>query len=156
GQEDVGWLDVAVHEAGLVCGVERTCERSPDRDDLTRLDRSACQPLLQRFALQQFHHEEGLTVAGLADVVNGADVRVLQGGDSAGLALKTFARLRRIRQIRAHYLDGDVASETRVAGQVDLAHTACAERGDDLVRSQACAGDHRCWSVAGAASVTNW
>ena len=37
-------------------------------------------------------------------------------------------------------LDGDVAIEPRVAGAIDLAHAACPQGGEDLVRAEADAG----------------
>ena len=43
--------------------------------------------LLQRFPVQQLHHQVGLPFL-LADVVDGADVGVVQGGDCPGLAQK--------------------------------------------------------------------
>jgi hypothetical protein len=42
-----------------------------------------------------------------------------------------------VRQLGREDLDGDLATEPRVAGAVDLAHSAGAERRQDFVRSNA-------------------
>ena len=45
--------------------------------------------LLQRFPVQQLHHQIGLPFL-LADVVDGTDIGVVQGGDGPGLAEKAL------------------------------------------------------------------
>ena len=54
---------------------------------------------LQRLALEQLHHDERPPVV-LADVVDRADVRVVQGGRRPRLALEALERLRVLRQRR--------------------------------------------------------
>ena len=44
---------------------------------------------LQRLASQQLHHQVGLSIL-FADIVDGADVRVVQGGGRPGLAQEAF------------------------------------------------------------------
>jgi hypothetical protein len=137
-QENVPGLDVAVDDAGAMSGAQRASHGDRDVDPCLQIDPAACKALLQRFALQQLHDEIRVTVANIADVVKGADVRMLEGGDRAGFALEAVSRLGGLGDIRGQHLDGDVAIEPRVARLVDLAHAARADRGDDLVRSQAC------------------
>ena len=60
----------------------------------------------------------------MADVVERADVRMIERRDRARLALEALAQLRVGRERRRQDLDRDRAVEPRVAGAVDFAHAA--------------------------------
>ena len=81
------------------------------------------------------HHEEGRAVL-FADVEQRADVGVIQLRDGARFAFEPLAKLRSGGDLRGQRLDGDDAIEPRVAGLVDLAHPASAQRRHDLVRTK--------------------
>src|SRR5437764_13331973 len=68
-----------------------------------------------------------------------ADVRMRQLRDRARLAVEALAQLRVGGEHIGQDLDGDDAIEPRVAGAIDFAHAAGAERCEDLVGSEACA-----------------
>ena len=75
------------------------------------------------------------------DVVQGADVRVVQRGDEPRLAREPLAG-RGVDDARpGDDLDRDRALEARVAGAVDRAHAAGADLAGDLVRPQALTGN---------------
>src|SRR5579872_183441 len=82
--------------------------------------------MLERHALEKFHHDERLAVV-LSDLVNGADVRVIQCRRRAGLASESFQRL----LVRGHAfgekLESDKSAEFGIFGLVDHAHTAATE-----------------------------
>ena len=59
------------------------------------------------------------------------------------LALEPRERGRILRQPFGQDLDRDVAIQLRVAGAVDLAHAARAERGNDFVRTELGTGRER-------------
>ena len=59
-----------------------------------------------------------------ADVVEGADVRVIEGGDRPGFVLEARAEMWLGRQRGREHFDGDDAVEPGVAGPIDLAHAA--------------------------------
>ncbi len=85
--------------------------------------RALRQSIRERLALEARHDEEvGALV--LADVVERADVRVIEGADRLGFALEAFAAIgirgRRIGQD----LDRDGAIQPAVPRAVDLAHAA--------------------------------
>jgi len=63
-------------------------------------------------------------------------VRVGEGRDGAGLALEARATFRVGAQFSGEDLDGDRALEARVAGLVDLAHSAGADQPDDFVGTE--------------------
>ena len=75
-----------------------------------------------------------------ADVVNGADVGMIERGSGFGFALEAFERLRVVREIVGEEFQGDEAIEARVFGFVDDAHSAAAEFFDDAVMGN-CAAD---------------
>ena len=85
-------------------------------------------------------HDQEVDVPFLADVVERADVRVVEGGDRPGLALEAGTRLGVGGQVVRQHLDGDLAIEPRVPRPVDLTHAARPQGGDDLVGSQASSG----------------
>ena len=71
-----------------------------------------------------------------AEVEDREDVRMREGGDGLGLALEAGERLGIAGQVGRQDLHRDVAIELRVSRAVDLAHTAGAERTEDLVRPE--------------------
>lgn len=79
--------------------------------------------------LDHFHDE----VVG-ADIVERADVGVIEGGDGSGFAFEALA------EIGLGELDGDFAVEACVAGFVDNAHAAFADGGEDLVGADLVSG----------------
>ncbi len=126
-----------MHDARAVRGVERIGEGARHVDEERHIEQSASQPFVQRLALQQLHHEKRPAVRRLADIVYGADVRVLERSDGFGLAAKALPRRRRLVELGGEHFDRDVASELCVTSPVDLAHAARANRGDNLVPAEA-------------------
>src|SRR5262249_49005641 len=68
------------------------------------------------------------------------DMWMSQGGEDRGLQLETCQTIRIAGKRSGKYLDCDIASEPRVAGAIDLAHTAGSDKGANLVHSQASSG----------------
>ena len=90
----------------------------------------------QRASINEFHHDERQTV-GFADLVDRADIRMVERRNRARLSLEPLA------EIRADDLDGDGAIQARVSGFVNLAHPSRAQRRLDLVRAESRAGGQR-------------
>ena len=117
-------------------------------DHLARGQRPGLEPLAQGLALEQLEDDVVDTLVG-ADVVDGEDVGVVQGGDGAGLALEAAQPLGVGGGIGREDLEGDLAPETGVAGPVDLPHAPGAEGREDLVRADTAArGQHRSFPQA--------
>ncbi len=93
---------------------------------------------MQYGAIDVLHHQE-VDVVRAADVVDRADVGMIQRCDGSRFALEPLAGPRVAGVQRGKNLDGDRAVEPRVAGLVDVAHPAGAEAGYQLVGPQACA-----------------
>ena len=89
---DVAWLQIAVHDAGAVRRANRVRDLRGIREHLSDRQRSAREALLERLALDQFHHEVADAVRRDADVVERADVRVRELRNRAGLALQAIAQ----------------------------------------------------------------
>src|SRR5262249_34940579 len=90
--------------------------------------------LSKRLALEQFHDEKRLSSI-LTNVINGADICMIQRGDGPGFALKTFES-NSARGIGAgEKLQSNIAVETRISGAVYRAHTTGTKGRTDLVRS---------------------
>ena len=107
-------------------------------------DRPAARPFLSRSAsvspsrCSMTRYDDACRV--VPDVVERADVRMIERGDALRFALEARPELGIGREGGRQHLDGDGALEAGVAGLVDLAHAAGADGADDLVRSEARAG----------------
>ena len=75
--EDVGGFDVAVDDARAMRGVQRVGDLGAHVEGGVQAQRTGGEPILQRRALQILHDDERPPVL-LADVVDGADVRVVE------------------------------------------------------------------------------
>ncbi len=76
------------------------------------------EPLAQRLPLEQLHGDE-VPAFVLVDVVDGADVRVVERGRGARLAAEAFDRQRVAHELWRQQLEGHVAAETQVLSLVD-------------------------------------
>src|SRR5215467_13034211 len=91
--------------------------------------------LTQRAAFKQLCHQIWHSLM-CTHLVDGDDVRMIEGCGGPCLLLKTPQTLRIMRGVSGYDLDGDVAFELRVVRAVHLAHAAGAERGKDLVGTE--------------------
>jgi hypothetical protein len=93
GHEDVGRLDIAVDDSFGVCGIERVGDLDGEGQQSLHVERAPGDAVLQRRPLEILHGDEGQGVF-LADVVNGADVGMIERRGGLGLALEAAQRLR--------------------------------------------------------------
>ena len=94
--------------------------------DFIDTQRLACNRVPERLPLQQFHGDKVLAV-GFVDLVDRANVRVIERGSGEGFALKALAG----RGIFLHFgrkeFQGHVPAQLEVFGFVDHTHSAAAE-----------------------------
>ena len=106
-----------------------------DRERLVERHGPRLEPRCERLALEILHDEE-LEPVLLADVEEWADVRMAERRDRSGFAFEPLAELGVGREVSGKYLDRDDAIEPGVAGPVDFAHPAGAERRNDFIRTE--------------------
>jgi len=108
------------------------------RRNLERLchgERPFGDPLLECSTLDQLHRHPG-DVIGLTDVENGDDAGVIEGRGGAGLLLEAANPLWILGHRRRQNLDRHVSIETRIPRPIDLTHTPCTQRAQQLIRSE--------------------
>jgi hypothetical protein len=128
--------------------VERVRDLHPVAQRLVERERAPREAIGKRLAFEVLHHEERRALL-LADVVERADMRVIEVRDRARFVLEAFTELQVSRDVRGQYLDRDGALQASVARFVDFAHAAGPERGLDLVRAEAPTGfQWHVWSGA--------
>ena len=127
-------------DAGLVRDVERRGDLQGNVDGLADGQRAPADQVGERPAVEELHRDERPALV-LADLVNRADVRVIQRGSGSRLAREAIERSARERQDIGQELERDVAAKLRVGGAIDHAHPAASELFEDLIVRDAFA-DH--------------
>src|SRR6202020_1604045 len=82
--------------------------------------------------LQQFNRDEA-SPTGLVDLIDRADVRVVQRGCGFGFSLETAESLYVLGEFVGQKLQGDVAAESQVLGFIYDAHAPAANFAKDAV-----------------------
>ena len=142
----IGRLDVAVHDPPLVGAGEAGGDLGGDVHGLGDRQGAAVQPVAQRLPLVEGHGDEQRAVLGLADLVDGADVGVVDLRGGPRLAQEPPLLLLGGAALAGEELQGHQAVELQVAGLVDHAHAAAAEALQDLVVRDG-AADHEAASA---------
>ena len=78
-----------------------------------------------------------------ADVVDGDDVGVVQGGGGLGLLLEAAHEVGLVGERIGEEFQRHIALQSRIASPIDLAHAAAANQRDDLVGAHPRAGRKR-------------
>ncbi len=115
--------------------VERAGNLSPILKHLRRRQRTFFQSLGQRLSLQVFHDNEINSVVG-ADIVQRADIGMIQAGNNFGLALEALPPGRVVSKMRGKNLDSHSPVQARVSRPIDFPHSTGAQRSDDLIGTQ--------------------
>jgi hypothetical protein len=130
--KNIGGLDVPVNDSLHVGRVERIGNLDSQREDRFEFHGTAGDPVFQRRAVQKLHRNVGL-LAALADVVNGADIGMVQRRGCAGLTPETFHCLRVAGNVIWQELERDETAEFGVLSLVNHTHPAAAELFHDAV-----------------------
>ena len=130
--EDVGGFDVAVDDARGMRGVQRVGNLDAHVEQRVQAQRTGGEPILQRRALQILHDDERPPVL-LADVVDRADVRVVQRRRRLRFAREPAQRLWIPRELFGDELERHRTAQPRVFGLVHDAHAAATQLLDDAV-----------------------
>ena len=132
GHEHVGGLEVAVDDAGLVRGVDRTSNALAQAGCFGERQQRVADLAGEASPFHVLQGEEGLPVV-LADFVDLNDVRMLDAGDGLGLATEADDGVRLGACSGKNHLQGDQAFEASLLGLVDHAHAALAQFAEDHV-----------------------
>lgn len=137
--EQVRRFDVAMDDALRVGGIEGIRNLLPDIKDRRLRHRPRAERRLERVPLEQLHHEEALRLVP-AEVVDRADVRVIERRGRPGFALEALDCGRVVCQFSGKELERDLPAEPQILGTVDDAHAAATEFFDDAVVGDGLAG----------------
>ena len=94
------------------------------------------QPRAQRLAVEELHHGKGHSLL-YAEVMDGQDIGMRERRNGLGLSLESGHRRRVVCDLGWQHLDRHLAVELHVARPVHLAHTARADRSENLVVAEA-------------------
>ncbi len=115
--QHIGRLQIAMDNAARVGRIQGRCDL---RRELQR--RGFGERTAQWNAIHVFHHQ-----VVRADVVDGADVGMIERGDGPDLAVEA------LNEHLGNHFDGDIAPHAGVGGAVDLAHATFANGRDQPV-----------------------
>src|SRR5215472_8095053 len=96
------------------------------------VQRLATDPMAKCLALQQFHGDEGSPLR-LINLVDGADVRMIQCGSCLGFTLKTAERMRAFGCVVRQELERNKATELHILGFKNDPHRAGAKLLNDVI-----------------------
>ncbi len=119
-------FDVAMHDPLGVRCVQAVGNLDADFKELGNFQRLAADAVLQRLAFEQFHGDEGAAFV-FADVVNGADVGMIEQGSGARFAAEALDGLRVLGNIVGEKFQCDAAAQARVFRFVNDAHATAAQ-----------------------------
>ena len=126
GDENIGGLNVAVHDSFGVRGIEGIRDLDCQCKQSLVVDSRTATNVLQCRALEKLHRNECLAFFG-ADIINRANVGMIQGGRCSCLALKPRERLRVEAELRREEFESYRALKARVERLVDNTHPSIAD-----------------------------
>jgi len=115
-----------------VRGIERVGDFDGQAEQHVHLQRASGNAMLEGQAVEILHCDEGLAVL-FANVVNGADVGVVESGSRLGFAAEALQRLAILGDVFGEEFQGDEAIEPGVFGLVYNAHAAATQLFNDAV-----------------------
>ena len=130
--EDVRWLDVPVNDSLGVCCIQCICNLDAEIKHRLDLKGFARAHVPESLALQQFHRDKGSPIR-LVDLVNRANVRVVQRGRSLGFPLESAKSLCVVGKMIGEELEGDAPTQFHVFSFVHNTHAATAHFLDDAI-----------------------
>jgi hypothetical protein len=140
-QLDVGGLEVAVNNALRVRGFECLGYVSKDRERFFNTQGVPRESFAESLARHQLHHQQPRFTYVLQPM-DGRYVRVIERGEHARFAFKALEAAFIAGEVRGYELDGNIASEPRIASAIDLAHPALSEEVEHLVVTKRAPGDN--------------
>ncbi len=125
-EENVSRLDVPMDDSFGVRGIKSVRNLNRNVEQLVDGQRAFENALGQRLALEQLHDDE-VPALVLGNLMDGANVRMIQSGSGARFALEPLEGLGIILHVRRKEFQRHVAAEDQVLGFIDDSHSTSAE-----------------------------
>ncbi len=151
GHENIRRLDVAVNNSLGMRRIQRIANIQSDLQKAMQLYRFARRSVLQSDAIEKLHDDERLVLI-IVDLMDGADIGMVESGSRARLAPEARQSDRILRYIWRQKLDRHETAEFQVLSLVDHSHAAAAEFFHNAVVGNSLA-DHRKWKTPLACHV---
>ena len=145
---DVGRLQIAVHDALLVRGVQGIGNLVRQQQGVAERDASRGNAVGERRPVDELHHQR-LAAIGALEAVDHRDVGMAERGEGPGFPLEARETIGVLRDRLGQDLDCDLPPEVRIGGPIHFAHPTHADLGDDFIRADARAGLQRHMRRAG-------
>src|SRR5246127_1299018 len=126
GDKNIGGLDVTMNDAFAMSGIESVGHFNRQAEQNVGIERFSANTMLQGNALKKLHGDERLAIL-LADVVDGANVWVIQGRGGLRFTLEAGKSLRIACDVLRQKLQRDKAAKTGVFGFINNTHSTTAE-----------------------------
>jgi len=134
GHEQVRRLDVPMNNPFGVRGIQCVGDLDSQVEQRFQFHGLGTDTMFQGYAIEKFHGDEDLAVL-VADVVDGADVGMVERGRGLRFALKTSQHLGIASDLVGEEFQGDEAVKASVLGFVDDSHAAAPKLlGNAIVR----------------------
>src|SRR5437667_4924930 len=131
-----------MNDPSLVRRLKSLADLDPISQNLIWQQRSFCKPLRQRRAFQVFQNKK-VDPFLMADVIQCADVGMVQRRDYPRLAVEALLRIGVEGKMRRQNLECDGTTEFRIPRLIHLTHATRGKSRLDLVRPQLCTRDQR-------------
>jgi len=128
-------LDVAVHDAVRVRGMQPVSDLNPDSDNLIKRDRCLRDSVSQRPAFDVLHRDVA-DASGITDFVDGGDVGMGKRGGRARLVREAPPPISIELEFGREDLQGDPPVEPGVGGEEHFAHAAGPDCRHDFVEPE--------------------
>jgi hypothetical protein len=115
-----------MHDAPAVSGIEGTRDLDSDAQSFRYGHRAAFDTGRQCFPFEMFHDQEG-SPGVFTDIVQYADIGMIETGNSTRLAFKALPELGIIGQSAGKNFNRDSAVQTSVASAIYFTHSAGAQ-----------------------------
>nr|ART38290.1 F383 [uncultured bacterium] len=125
--EQVGGLEVAMHDAALVGGADGAGGLAHEQDGAVERQRPGLDPVLEVVAAQLLHQQVG-AVAVIADVVDLHDAGVVDAGRRPGLVEEAGDDVAVRRHLGLEHLDHGLGAGLDVGGEEDVAESTLVRR----------------------------
>jgi len=132
GQEQVRGFQISMNDGAIMGGGEAVGELNGEGKEVRFGEGTWGEGGVERVARNEFHDEE-IGIALGVEIVDGGDVGVIQLGESAGFVAEAVTRGFIGESSGRENLDGHIAIEARIVGEVNNSHAAAADSREDSV-----------------------